>query len=145
MSADIREVIGDDLYVSVSQLKTWMLCPRQFELKYVRGVDPEFVPKPLAFGTAFHSALARYYVDLRDIGVAPPVEKLIELFSDLWQQKKEGKVPLQGAGRRRGRRQDGPGRPRREDAPEVAPAGDTGRGRDGGGRRAALRDDDDRS
>jgi CRISPR/Cas system-associated exonuclease Cas4 (RecB family) len=96
MSADIRETIGDDLYTSISQLKTWMMCARQFELKYVRGVEPEFVPKALAFGTTFHSALARYYVDLRDISVAPPVEKLIELFRDLWQQKKEGKVPLQG-------------------------------------------------
>jgi CRISPR/Cas system-associated exonuclease Cas4 (RecB family) len=96
MGAELRETIGDDLYTSISQLKTWMLCPRQFELKYVRGVDPEFVPKALAFGTTFHSALARYYVDLRDIGVFPPVEKLIQLFSDLWQQKKQGKVPLQG-------------------------------------------------
>jgi CRISPR/Cas system-associated exonuclease Cas4 (RecB family) len=98
MGADLRETIGDDLYTSITQLKSWMLCPRQFELHYVRGESPEFVPKARAFGTSFHSALARYYVDLRDIGVAPPVEKLIELFSDLWQQKKEGKIPIQGAG-----------------------------------------------
>lgn len=94
---DLRETIGDDLYTSISQLKTWMLCPRQFELKYIRGVDPEFVPKALAFGTTFHSALARYYVDLRDIGVAPSAEVLVQLFADLWRQKLEAKIPMEGA------------------------------------------------
>ena len=95
--SNLREVIGDELYVSISQLKSWMQCPRQFELHYVRGVEPEFVPKALAFGTAFHGALARHYIDLRDVGVAPPVEKLVETFVDLWNQKKSGNVPLQGA------------------------------------------------
>jgi CRISPR/Cas system-associated exonuclease Cas4 (RecB family) len=95
--SNLREVIGDELYVSITQLKTWMLCPRQFELRYVRGVQPENVPKALAFGTSFHGALARYYIDIRDFGTPPPVEKLIETFVDLWKQKLQGPVPVEGA------------------------------------------------
>jgi CRISPR/Cas system-associated exonuclease Cas4 (RecB family) len=95
--SSIGEVIGDDLYTSISQLKAYLKCPRQFEFRYVRGAEPEFQPRALAFGIAFHGALARHYIDLRDIGVAPQVEKLIEVFRDLWLQKKNGKVPLEGA------------------------------------------------
>ena len=84
MAATIREAIGDELHVSISQLKSYLLCPRQFEFRYVRGLEQEFVPRALAFGIAFHSALARHYVDLRDVGEAPPVEKLIETFRDAW-------------------------------------------------------------
>lgn len=93
----IREAIGDELHVSVSQLKTYLLCPRQFDFRYRRGAEPEFVPRALVFGIAFHSALATHYVDLRDIGEAPPVEKLIETFRTAWDLKVNGKVPLEGA------------------------------------------------
>ena len=34
-----RPKMPDGLYVSVSQLKTWLMCPRKYELKYIRGVD----------------------------------------------------------------------------------------------------------
>jgi putative RecB family exonuclease len=97
MSADLRQTIGDDLYTSISQIKSWMLCPRQFEFHYVRGLDPEMVPKALAFGTVFHSALARYYSELRDNGTPPAAEVLVQTFSDLWRQKLEGKIPIEGA------------------------------------------------
>lgn len=56
-----RPKIPDGLYTSVSQMKCWLRCPRQFELKYVRGVEPAFVPVNLAFGSAIHEALAAHY------------------------------------------------------------------------------------
>ena len=97
MAATIREAIGDELHVSISQLKSYLLCPRQFEFRYVRGLEQEFVPRALAFGIAFHSALARHYVDLRDVGESPPVEKLVETFREAWQLKVNGDIPLEGA------------------------------------------------
>ncbi len=96
MPATIREAIGDELYVSISQIKAYLLCPRQFELRYVRGVEPEFVPRALAFGIAFHAALAHHYIDLRDLHVAPTTEKLIETFRRAWALKLDGSVPVQG-------------------------------------------------
>lgn len=97
MADTIREVIGDELHVSISQLKTFLLCPRQFEFRYVRGAEPEFLPRALVFGTSFHAALAKHYVDLRDLGEAPPVESLVETFRAAWDVKARSDIPLEGA------------------------------------------------
>lgn len=94
----LRDVIGDGLYTSISQVKTYLKCPRQFELRYVRGAEPEFVPTPLAFGIAFHTALGGYYRALKDRGEEIPTEALVELFRDEWEAKKAGPVPLQAEG-----------------------------------------------
>jgi hypothetical protein len=83
------------LYVSVSQLKTFLMCPRRFELRYIRGAEPAFIPAPLAFGTAIHSALARFYFGHQAGTGAPPLELLIQTFRDAWTAAIEGDVPLQ--------------------------------------------------
>ncbi len=83
------------LYTSVSQLKTFLLCPRRFEFRYVRGLATAFIPVALAFGTAFHSALGRFYLEMQTAGSAPELEVLNQTFRDSWQQQLEGKVPLQ--------------------------------------------------
>src|SRR4051812_47989845 len=80
----LREVIGDDLHISVSALKAYLRCPRSFELKYVRGVPPAFLPYPMAFGTAIHSALAGFYGARKALGETLPVERLMELFKAKW-------------------------------------------------------------
>ena len=36
-------------------------CPRQYQLKYVLGVQPAFVPVAFAFGLSFHGAAAALY------------------------------------------------------------------------------------
>jgi CRISPR/Cas system-associated exonuclease Cas4 (RecB family) len=44
-------------HISVSQLKTFIQCPRRYALAYVHGVVPQFRPIALAFGTAWHEAV----------------------------------------------------------------------------------------
>ncbi len=44
-------------HLSVSQLKTFVGCPRRYTLAYVEGVVPQFRPIALAFGTAWHEAV----------------------------------------------------------------------------------------
>jgi putative RecB family exonuclease len=44
-------------HISVSQLKTFISCPRRYALAYVHGVVPQFRPVALAFGTAWHEAV----------------------------------------------------------------------------------------
>ncbi|MBI2393709.1 MAG: PD-(D/E)XK nuclease family protein [Deltaproteobacteria bacterium] len=44
-------------HLSVSQLKTFIQCPRKYALAYVHGVAPQFRPIALAFGTAWHEAV----------------------------------------------------------------------------------------
>lgn len=85
----------DGLHVSVSQLKMYLRCPRSFELRYVAGEAPAFKPVPFAFGTSFHAALARFYLDLKVTGAPPPVTVLMDSFRDTWQREVDGDVPLQ--------------------------------------------------
>ena len=64
----------EGLHFSVSQMKAWLMCPRKYEYRYVTSADPEFVPMPLAFGSAFHSALAYHYGWLMRGEPAPAAE-----------------------------------------------------------------------
>lgn len=85
----------DGLYVSVSQLKCWLRCPRQFELKYVRGIAPAFVPVALAFGSAFHEALAAYYGELKATGDVLRRDLLLDVFRESWERQVTGPVSIQ--------------------------------------------------
>jgi putative RecB family exonuclease len=87
-------VLREGLHVSVSQLKCYLKCPRQYELRYVRGVRPAFVPVPLAFGSAFHAALAAYYVSHK-AGHVASVERLVGVFEEEWARQATGPVPLE--------------------------------------------------
>ena len=44
-------------HLSVSQLKTYVQCPRKYFLQYVDGVRPAFVSIHLPFGSAWHEAI----------------------------------------------------------------------------------------
>ncbi len=82
------------LHVSVSQVKCYLRCPRQYQLKYVLGVAPAFLPAALAFGTAVHAALASHYHALQ-AGSPRSLEELVTVFRDAWANASAGPVPLQ--------------------------------------------------
>lgn len=84
----------EGLHFSVSQMKAWLMCPRKYEYRYITGVEPEFVPMPLAFGSAFHSALAHHYGWLMR-GEPAPVDEVKQRFVDALTLAKNGPVPLQ--------------------------------------------------
>jgi CRISPR/Cas system-associated exonuclease Cas4 (RecB family) len=90
-----RPKMPDGLYVSVSQVKTWLMCPRKYELKYIRGVAPAFVPVNLAFGSAFHEALAGYYGEIKATGIPLRRDLVLDTFRAAWAKAAEGDVPLQ--------------------------------------------------
>src|SRR5512137_2294381 len=90
-----KPVMPEGLYISVSQLKCYLRCPRQYELKYVKGVPPAFVPVPFAFGSAFHETAAIMYSDLKNTGALPAKEMLAETFRDSWTRASSGDIPLQ--------------------------------------------------
>jgi CRISPR/Cas system-associated exonuclease Cas4 (RecB family) len=85
----------DGPYVSVSQIKTWLLCPRRYELRYIRGIAPAFVPVNLAFGSAFHEALAGYYNEIKVTGVPLRRDLVLDTFRAAWARAAEGDVSLQ--------------------------------------------------
>lgn len=85
----------DGLYTSVSQVKCYLRCPRQFELRYIRGEAPAFVPVPLAFGTAFHAALAAFYGEVKASGSPLRRDLVLDTFRSEWARALDGPVPLQ--------------------------------------------------
>ena len=70
-----------ELHVSVSQVKTYLACPRKYELRYVLGIPPETRALNLAFGSAIHEGLAAYYVALKN-GTEPNRDEVLATFSD---------------------------------------------------------------
>lgn len=89
-------IVDDALHVSVSQIKTWLRCPRQYELKYVRGAEPEVVPRALAFGSAFHGALAVHYAAKKE-GRQIADDEMLEGFRVVWADKTSTDTPLEKA------------------------------------------------
>lgn len=85
----------EGLYTSVSQMKCWLRCPRQFELKYVRGISPSFVPVNLAFGSAIHSALGAFYEEQKLSGTPLRRDLVLDVFREAWRRQAEGNIPLQ--------------------------------------------------
>ncbi len=86
----------EGLYISVSQVKSYLRCPRQYELHYIRGEPPAFVPVALVFGSAIHSALAGYYGEIKATGEPLRRDLLLDVFRDAWDKGTSGPVPLQG-------------------------------------------------
>jgi CRISPR/Cas system-associated exonuclease Cas4 (RecB family) len=92
----MASMFGEGLHFSVSQIKAYLLCPRQYELRYVRAERPAFVPVPLAFGTAFHAALGFFYGIIGATKAVPSLAEVEQVFADAWENAASGPVPLQG-------------------------------------------------
>jgi len=90
-----RPPMPEGLYVSVSQVKCYLRCPRQFELHYVRGVAAAFVPIALAFGSAFHAALAAFYREVKATRTPLRRDLMLDVFRTEWSNAVDGPVPLQ--------------------------------------------------
>lgn len=90
-----NRAIHTGLHISASQIRTYLKCGRLYELRYVQGATPAFKPTAFAFGSAFHAALAQYYVALKEDGRAPSLECVTFAFRDAWDRELEGDVPLQ--------------------------------------------------
>lgn len=88
-------MVFDELHVSVSQIKLFILCSRAFEFRYRIGLSPEHIPVPLAFGTAIHSGLATYYERILETGTPPMAAEIDQAFRDSWASATSGPIPLQ--------------------------------------------------
>jgi CRISPR/Cas system-associated exonuclease Cas4 (RecB family) len=51
-------------HTSVSQLKTFLQCPRKYRYQYIDHLEPAFRPIALAFGTAWHRTVGEYLLSL---------------------------------------------------------------------------------
>jgi CRISPR/Cas system-associated exonuclease Cas4 (RecB family) len=68
-------------HLSVSQLKTFLQCPRKYRFQYVDRLEPAFRPIALAFGTAWHHAVG-HHLSASTHERPVPVEELRAVFRD---------------------------------------------------------------
>lgn len=75
--------IRADPHLSVSQLTTWLQCPRKYRFQYVERLPWPAVPSALVFGSAMHAAIAHFHeASLQGHGVAVP--ELQDVFTAAW-------------------------------------------------------------
>jgi hypothetical protein len=95
LGGEVVPLRSPELHVSVSQIKTYLRCPRQYQLKYVLGIEPAFMPVAFAFGSAFHTALGYYYGMVKATGTVPVLEEVTAVFNDAWTNESSGPLALQ--------------------------------------------------
>lgn len=82
-----REQFQEELYISYSQLNTYLICPMKYAHNYVYGTPWETKPAALAFGSAIHKAAEHFYSMLKDTGEIVPAEDIIDVFTQVLDQE----------------------------------------------------------
>jgi CRISPR/Cas system-associated exonuclease Cas4 (RecB family) len=90
--------LREDLHVSVSQVKTYLRCPRQYQMRYVLGAEPEFVPRNLVLGSAVHEGLAAYYRSVMETSESPEQDVGLAALHATLEAAKKNRVPLEEGG-----------------------------------------------
>jgi putative RecB family exonuclease len=90
--------LREGLHVSVSQVKCFLRCPRQYQMRYVLGAEPEFVPRNLVLGSAVHEGLAAYYRSVMETSESPEQEVCRAALHATLEAAKKNRVPLEEGG-----------------------------------------------
>lgn len=70
-------------YLSVSQVTTYLGCPRKYKFRYIDKLEPEKRSAELALGSAVHSAIDWWMTERRE-GRSPTPEATQKLFAVDW-------------------------------------------------------------
>ncbi len=81
-------------HCSVSQVKTYILCPEKYHHQYILHTEPSHRPSALAFGTSIHHALAIFYEYLKANKDKPAVDLLKTAFADRWDVELRDDLPV---------------------------------------------------
>jgi CRISPR/Cas system-associated exonuclease Cas4 (RecB family) len=94
MTRPVLSLLRAEEHISVSALNTYLLCPAQYEHRYILRTPPSHRSGALAFGGSIHTALALFYSRLMDGQPEPTVEELEGSFSDAWTRELQGDIPV---------------------------------------------------
>jgi len=86
--------LRQDLHVSYSQIKSYMICPAKFQFGYILGVEPSHRPVNMVLGGAVHHALALHYDNIMQKKQKPEEDALIAWFTDRWDAEMDRPVPV---------------------------------------------------
>jgi CRISPR/Cas system-associated exonuclease Cas4 (RecB family) len=74
--------MGPD-YLSVSQVNTYLICPRKYHFRYIDRLRPDFRSAALTFGSAVHATVA-WYQEERINGLEPLLADVRKIFLTDW-------------------------------------------------------------
>jgi len=83
-----------ELHVSKSQLRTFLMCPQKYCYQYVMGKEWERKSVALVLGSAIHNAVADYYLSLANGGSPLSVGEIQDSFIHTWTLDSKGDTPL---------------------------------------------------
>lgn len=93
-SAGARPFARGELFVSQTQMNTYLLCSEQFRLKYVNGASPSHRSSELVFGSAVHATLAMFHNHMKDFGFRQPSDLMCRVFDEQFAKAIGGNVPV---------------------------------------------------
>ena len=90
----VLAALRDAPHVSVSSVKSYLICPQKHHFRYHTDVEASHRSIPLAMGKAVHDSLESFYRHLQEHGDVPPVELLLDTFSASWRRGVIGDPPI---------------------------------------------------
>ena len=79
--------VMEQLHISYSQLKTYLMCPQKYMYQYVLGAEWERKSAALPFGSAIHKAVESYYRSLQEMGEILSVEVVVDVFDRVLEEQ----------------------------------------------------------
>ncbi|MCB9475322.1 MAG: PD-(D/E)XK nuclease family protein [Deltaproteobacteria bacterium] len=86
--------LREELHVSYSQIRTYLMCPMKYYHQYVAGTEASHRPTALVFGSAIHHALAHYYRNLQVAGEKIQEGDLLGTYVDYLDEELDRPIPL---------------------------------------------------
>jgi putative RecB family exonuclease len=82
MKPQALQQIQEELYISYSQIFTYLNCSLKYQFQYLEQRPAERLSSALPFGKMIHSVLEKYYRGMKGTGEPPLIEKLLSLFEE---------------------------------------------------------------
>jgi len=73
-----------EAHTSYSQVNQYLRCGLAYQFKYRSGLEPEFLPEPLVFGSAFHLAAEEHFRAVMEDRPTPDLDELHKTFTNSW-------------------------------------------------------------
>ena len=80
--SQVYQQFKEDLYISYSQVFVYLTCSLKYQFMYVEKRPHERIAVALAFGSAIHKSMERYYRSLKENGSIEPLNVLEDIFEE---------------------------------------------------------------
>ena len=90
----VLAALRDAPHVSVSSVKSYLMCPMKYFFRYVSDVEASHRSVAMVLGKSVHDALEGFYLFRQEQDTDPPVELLTDTFSTSWRRGLVGDPPV---------------------------------------------------